>query len=280
MKKPPENLILGLADDLMQRYPNQKTALERLFEKIGRLPREDQAIVLKTLARYTNEAENDGYRSNPKALADFIANEKLIEGSNGFVYLGAGSGDLLFELAPRFPSIRMYGMDLSPGFVDKFNREKRFPTYSPDFLRIMRNPTQPINPSMELGLIDEPFPNEIMEDNRLSAISVLTLDRLTNPRGLIENIAKFTKAKILATLLPVVPEDDNPSRQGEGVKMIYTRPPNRIVPGCTAGGDRDVLLRLLREIWQKPVDVVNVPYSVTSSGDTQEYDLPVFYSRG
>jgi hypothetical protein len=91
-------------------------------------------------------------------------------------------------------------------------------------------------------------------------------------------MAWATRARILATLLPIVPEDDNPSRQGEE-KIVYTREPNRIVPGRTAVEDRDVLLRVLRDVWKKAIGVENVPYEVTSSGDTQKYDLAVFYSR-
>lgn len=268
MKNTPENVI---EEAVRKRYPSQETALGKMFESINNLPSEDRDIVLSALGRYEEEARQGSYKTEPGALTRFIVDEKLIEGSDAFVDLGAGAGDFLFELAQRYPQIDMRGMDLSPGFVENFSEQARVR-----------------NASLGLGLIDTPLNDSppfmpfidcnLNPRNNVSVASVLTLDRLTNPRVLIENMARFTRAKILGTLLPIVPEDDNPSRQGEE-KIVYTREPNRIVPGKTVVEDRDALLRVLRDVWKKPVDVENVPYEVTSSGDTQNYDLAVFYSR-
>lgn len=250
---------------IVERYLDQKTELEAVFRQIDVLPKEDQVIALRAMKRYLVEAINNSYQTDPAALTQFIADNKLLEGSEALLDLGAGPGDLLQQLALVYPDMRMDGMDLSPGFVANFNQRNRLP-----------------NARMAVGLIDSPLRYRPSLDggNNASAISVLTLDRLARPRTLIENMAQFTRARILATLLPIIPEDDNPSRQGEDVKIVYTRPPNRIVPGRTALEDRDVLLRLLKEAWQRPVEVEDVKYTVSSSGDTQNYNLGVFYAHG
>lgn len=265
-------------DPIYQRYCDNSFVnitgspdLERMFENIYALSPEDRAIVLSTLARYEEESEKTSYKTNPEALVRLIGDEKLLDESEYIVDLGAGPGDLLDELDTAFQnnqeSKQIVGIDLSPGFVQNFNAKK------PWFGR------QPVRSCMYVGLIDgwEVWRSKTLS-NRRSVISVLTLDRLTNPRELIKNMARFNCARILGTLLPVVPEDDNPSRQGTG-KIVYTREPNRIVPGRDAKEDRDRLLALLKDAWGKKVDVTNVPYEVTSSGDTQQYNLAVFYSR-
>lgn len=283
--KTPENETETLIteDALRKEYPNLGPAMQRMLEYINNLPAEERAMVLNALARYEKESKQGSYKTDPQALIKFLTDERLIDGSKILVDLGAGPGDLLYQLAPIFPDTTMVGLDLSPGFARNFNRKTDFipgdPGYRDASLRI--NPL--VSASMKVGLIDAPFKNEDFDldkkEMKASAISVLTLDRLANPRILIENMARFTRSKILATLLPVIPEDDNPSRQDDDIKIIYTRPENRIVPGRTAAEDREKLLRVLKDVWRKPVDTANVPYTVLSSGDKQDYDLAVFYAR-
>lgn len=280
MNAPPNEAEVPLTEiDLLKKYPDQTKALKVLFQNIANLPPDDQAILFRTLWRYLKE--QDRYRAFPGDLTKFIVDEKLIEGSDALIDLGTGPGDLLRELACKYPEMFMSGVDLSPGFVENFNqRNSTDPSGSRFFPR--GNEVREVCPNarMSVGLIDVPRANNFLyPGNNSSVVSVLTLDRILYPRGLVKNIARATRAKILATLLPVIPEDDNPSRQGEDMKMVYTRPENRIVPGRTVTEDRDALLRVLGDIWQKPVDVENIPYEVLSSGDRQKYDLAVFYSR-
>ena len=135
---------------------------------------------------------------------------------------------------------------------------------------------------MQLGLIDSP--NLIEKRGELrnltegAVISTLTLDRVTDPVQLVRNMSRFEGPKILATLLPVDPGDDNPSRQKN--KILYTRNENRIVPGKDAKTDRASLLSGLTEIWETEVEYAEIPYVVRSFGDTQAYTLSMFFTRG
>ena len=242
---------------------DQTERLKTMYKKIAALPPEDRVIVSKALDRYLAEALKGTYKAEPGALVQLITANKLLESSDLVVDLGAGPGDLLREIASLYPNIPMCGIDISPGFVENFNQSDR-----------------PANASMDVGLIDSPLTDaDVRSTENASVISVLTLDRMVNPKILIENMARFGKAKILAALLPNVPFDDNPSRQDEGKKIIYTREPNRIVPGKTIAEDRDVLRRVLKDVWKKPVEIDETKYVVSSSGDRQEYDLSVFYTK-
>lgn len=259
-------------DDLLNAYPRWRESLERMFASIRNLPQEDQAIILRTLARYEKESKSRSYKTDPGKLAQFILDKQLLNDSRQLVDLGAGPGDLLKRIGNMerygrgrlYMGIRLRGLDVCPGFAEDFNAQADLGT------------------RMDVGLIDSPFQDgdfdlDTMQDS--SVVSILTLDRLTNPRVLIENMGRFNRAKVLATLLPVVPEDDNPSRQDEEQKIIYTRPENRIVPGKTPEEDREVLLYMLERSWGRGVQVENVNYTVQSSGDTQKYDLAVFYAQ-
>jgi hypothetical protein len=174
--------------------------------------------------------------------------------------LGAGPGDLIKALGSAYPDTKMLGIDLSPTFVDNFN-SGNFSTQA----------------TMDVGLIDRPL-QVIFDGNRAGVISVLTLDRLTNPGGLLQNMVRCTKGRLLATLLPVNAADDNPSRQDEDTKIVYTRPENLIVPGKDADEDREILMALLRKTWKQQVNFAECDYAVDSSGDTQKYLLNVFYT--
>lgn len=246
--------------ELLAQYPKQEDGLKRLFRQIEERPLEDQVITRKALVRYLQEAANESYHTEPGALIQLIRDQDLLKDSEELIDLGAGPGQLLEELALLCPKIQMRGIDLSPGFVDNCNRR-----------------TNLSNVKMDVGLIDRRM-SDVDPRNRTSAISVLTLDRIVYPKMLIENMAKFHQARILATLLPVVPEDDNPSRQGEGSKIVYTRAVHRIVPGQNASQDREVLQKLLKQEWKKSVDFAETNYVVSSSGDRQVYQLGVFYT--
>ncbi len=233
-------------------------ALQKILRLIAELSPADQTLYLKALQRYDGEAAKNGYRSDPSALLAFIEDKKLLRDSTAVTDLGAGPGDLVEALAQRNRELTITGLDLSPGFVRNFNRSRALP-----------------NASMDVGLIDRPLP-DIDPDNEASVLSVLTLDRLAYPTVLVENMSRFTKARILATLLPIVPEDDNPSMQMN--KIIYTRDDNRIVPGRNENEDRQVLTQVLEQSWKAPVAFAKVPYEVTSSGDRQAYELGVFFT--
>lgn len=225
---------------------------------ITEYPQEDQSIVRRTLDRYTEEAEQESYRTEPQALVELIRDQDLFRNSEEIFDLGAGNGQLVTEFALLYPDKTVRGIDLCPGFVRNFNRKNTLP-----------------NARMDVGLIDRPLPD--VPDNDASAISVLTLDRLTNPKVLIANMARFTRAKFLATLIPIVPEDDNPSRQ-DGKKIVYTREQNRIVRGKNRNEDRRDLQKLLEYEWGQPINSTEVDYVVISSGDRQAYTLGVFFT--
>lgn len=250
---------------LIERYPGQKRSLQDLFSKIAELPPQDQVTALRTLRRYLQESDKSAYRAEPSGLSQLIVDEKLLQDSLMMFDLGAGPGDLLQELATIYPELLVRGLDLNPGFVESFNASMRENFGSRGFMKV--------------DLIDSPLQEALFQMGRVSSVaSVLTLDRLLYPKVLIQNMARFTKAKILGALLPNIPEDDNPSRQG-AEKIIYTKPESRIVPGRSIAEDRDMLRRYLINAWEKPVEIAEVPYTVSSSGDVQKYDLSVFYSK-
>ncbi|MSR67771.1 hypothetical protein EXS65_03040 [Candidatus Peribacteria bacterium] len=181
-------------NELFEQYPQQKEGLREILSQIAIQSSADQVSLRKALARYMQEALGKSYQTEPDGIVDLIRERDLFRDSDALVDLGAGPGDLLERLAPLYPAMRMRGIDLSPGFVTDFNRRNIYP-----------------NTRMDVGLIDTPL-SGIDSNNRTSAMSVLTLDRLAQPRIVLENMAQFTRAKILATLLPIIPEDDNPSR--------------------------------------------------------------------
>ncbi|HEY4474156.1 MAG TPA: hypothetical protein VI957_03270 [Candidatus Paceibacterota bacterium] len=250
----------------------KKVEMENFLSDFENRPREDVEMVFRSLERYEAEARKNSYKADPSALIEFIAQKMLLVGATktsvgkegcNVIDLGSGSGDLVRGLASRFPGAYVRGIDMSPTFVRK-NRDP----YT----------------SGRLGLIDSPrFIERVRNKSRPewlngNVVSVLTLDRVTDPRQLLENMAQFKGAKILATLLPIVAEDDNPSRQGEN-KIVYTRPEKRIVPGVEESEDRKKLAELLNQLWRENVLSTKVPYVVTSSGDRQEYTLDVFFTR-
>lgn len=245
-------------EDLLARYPEDQSELQYLLYQIDVLvPKEDRQIVLSALDRYMQEAQNKSYTTEPDDLIQFIKEKQIFRDAEGIFDLGAGPGQLVTSLATEYSDKAVLGIDLSPGFARNFRQSNN--------LR---------KANMAVGLIDRDakmFGAEVG-----GAISVLTLDRLTNPKGLIGNMSSCTRGMVLATLLPVNPVDDNPSRQNEAI--VYTRDENRLSPGKTEDEDRAVIRRYLEQQWRKPIQFEKVPYVVTSSGDRQEYDLGVFYS--
>lgn len=250
------------AEQIQESYEGEREDLESLYQSIRKRPADEQESLLQTLERYDAESKNDSYNANPSELISLLVKEEVLSNSKSLVDLGAGSGNVIKTIASRYPQLPILGIDLSPGFVSNFN-------------------TNPENTSagMRLGLIDSAdLPEQLGGWTEGDVISVLTLDRVANPRQFLQNMGLFKGRKILATLLPVVPEDDNPSRQKEGEKIMYTKPENRIVRGETVDQDRDDITLLLQEIWGA-TESTQIPYTVESSGDTQAYTLQVFMSK-
>jgi hypothetical protein len=246
----------------IERYPGEEIDRLLLAYDIAQRPEEERTIIERALERYDQEGEVGSYESNPGNLIEFIVKEKLLEGSSSLVDLGAGPGDLIEALRERLPGIQTLGIDLSPSFVEKFN---------------VGRATE--NSAMRMGLIDSPGLAERVGDlTGGGVISVLTLDRVADPRRLIKNMGEFRGPKILGTLIPIVAEDDNPSRQGEE-KIVYTPQGNRVAPGTNPEEDRDALRTFLLQEWKEGIENIQLPYAVGSSGDLQEYVLDVFFTR-
>jgi hypothetical protein len=254
-------------EDLLEKYPRQKEGIEIIMDQTIGTSDEYRFSVFNTLARYMEEADKKSYTADVSELVRFIRDKEIFSDSSVLYDLGAGSGQLVNELALTYPEKEIVGVDLCPGFVSNFNDSTE----------------KPSNASMKVGLIDSgrcymPY------NNPTGAVSVLTLDRLANPRSLIRLMRQFCRGRMLATLLPIVPEDDNPSRQDNQKKIVYTQPWNRITPGQNENDDRNALEALLQEEWMtelrgsRPLSFDKVPYAVTSSGDRQNYELGVFYT--
>ncbi len=244
----------------LEDYPELTSELEAVFELISLRPPEEARALELAFARYMEEGANNSYSADTSGFIDFLSKRKLLSPSDMIIDLGAGPGDLIGTLMYRCPLKKFIGIDLSPGFVSRFNDQRK----------------QNSDVFMRLGVIDSPLDMTGLTVDA-NVISVLTLDRLSQPKVLIDNMSKFTGSKILGTLLPVVGEDDNPSLQGEE-KRVYTPPENRIVPGRSSEEDREVLLRELSRSWKSEISYSEVPYSVGSSGDRQRYELGVFYT--
>ena len=78
----------------------------------------------------------------------------------------------------------------------------------------------------------------------------------------------------MATLLPINPVDDNPSRQSQPI--VYTPFDQRLVPGRSGEEDKACLRELLSSAWQSEINFSEVDYVVSSAGDSQEYQLGIF----
>lgn len=146
-----------------------------------------------------------------------------------------------------------WGMDLSPSFA----------------LRSY--------PRTRVGLIDAPaaqFADQLGPNNdpvRVS-FSSLTLDRLRDPRQLIENMAEWTLPGgivAIGTLLPIVGSDDGPNVNNP---IVYTPKENEIVPGQNPEQDRRLLTEYLEDRFRSKVSTQRVPYTCQSSDGTQVYD--------
>lgn len=243
-----------------ENYPGEARDVAKLLKGVERRPIEDRERLKQTLERYQKEGEDNSYTSDTTGLRNFIGIQQLLDGVRSLVDLGAGSGDLMAKLAEEYGDKEFVGFDLSPSFTQNFNTNKA-----------------QRNTRMRLGLIDSP---DAVRDKKLKqggVISVLTLDRVADPLQLIKNMGQFLGAKILATILPVNPVDDNPSRLKKAIE--YTRPEMRITPGASVDEDRKTLLGLLTKMWGSDVQNDTVPYSVTSSGDVQPYTLDVFSKK-
>jgi|GEM_PF-6206729 len=252
-------------------YRGETEDIERILTALDRRSREEQEMILDTVKRYNGEAE---YKADTGKLVDLIEKRRLVIDTlpRRWVDLGAGAGDLVAALARTYARrglddfrIDVTGFDLSPGLVRAFNKKLSTP--------------KDTSPQMRMGLIDDPYITEQLSlwKRKGGVSSILTLDRVANPRQLIRNMSTFEGAKLIGTLLPIVPEDDNPSRQEN--KIIYTPVLNRITPGKTREEDLAVLKSVLEEEWNGPVETAQVPYVVESSGDRQEYMLDVFFTR-
>ncbi len=244
---------------LIAKYPKQERPLRQLYARIAELSDRNREIVQGTLLRYTEEAENDSYRIEPSGLIGLMRDQNLLKGSDKLYELGPGPGQTIEELAPLYPDLDIRGVELSPGFVQKFTDRNGYP-----------------NASMSVGMIDAPLAG-IEAGNRSSGLSVLTLDRLSDPLEMIRQMGRLNRARIIGTILPINPVDDDPSRKAEG--RVYTAEDKRIVPGRNAAEDRDELWNVLKREWRRNVEIATVKYGITSSnGDKHNYDLEVFYA--
>lgn len=251
---------MTLKESLKKSYPQYSSDLNDIFSQAEELATEEKSALLRTLARYLEEGEKSSYRANTKALIRFLQDEQLLPIKGSVIDFGAGAGDLVTELALAFPKIKVTGLDLSPSFVRTFKNQK----------------SNISNALMQVGVIDLPLSNKF--DLNAAVISVLTLDRLRDPKQLIDNMGYFSGSKIIAALLPNNPIDDNPSRQD--TPIIYTPKDKQITSGEGAQQDILEISKILESSWEQPIIVTKVPYTVQSSGDAQVYQLTVFYARG
>ncbi|HEY5714150.1 MAG TPA: class I SAM-dependent methyltransferase [Candidatus Gracilibacteria bacterium] len=245
---------------LIREYPDFSVGLKLLFEEFNSLPSDERQAAYATLMRYVREGRDNTYASDVSDLVAFIEARALFEDGESITDLGAGPGDLVCALKEAYPQSDVSGFELSPAFIKAFNAQRK--GMDEAFL--------------EMGIIDDGF-QVPQTARRQNVLSILTLDRLKNPKQLVRNMARFTGSKVLGTLLPVVGRDDNPSLQDN--PTIYTPVANQITPGVDADEDKALLQAFLAETWGQEVSFGSVPYKVTSSGDTQIYDLGVFYTQ-
>src|SRR3989344_5887822 len=260
-------------------YTGEQQDIQNLIADAEIRPVPEQKPLLTTLERYEEEAGLDSYKADPTALIDLVRTQQLLKKSRVLVDLGAGPGDFLRRM--QWDKTKNYmGVDLSPGFVRRYNAQQAWDRTQS--IGLGEEPRR-FNSAMWIGTIDSAaYMNRLLGEypdlaSDGSVISTLTLDRVPDPRQLIRNMKNFRDAKILATLLPVVAEDDNPSRQE--AKVVYTLQEKRVTPGINREEDALVLRATLEREWEQPVETAQVPYVVESSGDRQEYMLDVFFTR-
>lgn len=253
--------ILKETKGLRFRSPRDYAEINQRTEQIVRILRNSRdRFHAAGMFRYLVEGREHSYHVDVAPLMELMAAEGLMNGHHcGLLDLGAGPGSMVDVW--RSTGRPGLGIDLSPAFVaEKSDR-------------------------LRLALIDEGY-EDILEtidgDFRPGLIMTsMTLDRVRKPKQLLANVTnlsrQFQTPFVLATILPVRPEDDDESAS---VKIVYTDDDNRLTPGKDATEDREIILEHLRRLAPEyDVGVHAIPYVIHSSGVRHEYQQYCFLGK-
>jgi 2-polyprenyl-3-methyl-5-hydroxy-6-metoxy-1,4-benzoquinol methylase len=212
-----------------------------------------------TMLRYFIEGLHDSYFSNPAPTLDFLKRKGHMKGDQILLDLGSGRGDLVSSWNEA--GQKSYGIDLSPSFVAK-------------------------NKNLMLGLIDGEFADlqQVLGKDFSAQIIVsnLTLDRVSQPKRLLQNISKLAslcKANFLiSTILPIKAFDDDAIIKNQ---IHYTKQSNLLTKGFDADEDHHLIMSYLKDLNpHMKLESGTMSYHVNSYSGLKDYSKYYFYASG
>jgi SAM-dependent methyltransferase len=112
---------------------------------------------------------------------------------------------------------------------------------------------------------------DITPESQDIVTTTLTLDRVSKPRQLLENMLACLRKGghvLVHTLLPIIAYDDGPELDS---RIEYTKPEDRITSGQVSEADRDELVVLLNTLGVRNIQAIPFSYSVASLDGVQGY---------
>ncbi len=204
-------------------------------------------------SRYLLEGVNGSYAScgiNSEVLRQLLPFEKFA-GLRGIDF-GFGNGEILKTLQAM--GAQVTGLDFNPVFVQKARDAS----------------LQAAMVKVDLAPCEFAGTCGIEPGSQDFAVSTLLLDRLANPRNMLENFFMVLKEGgrfAIQTLLPIVGVDDGDVTD----PLTYTPESARLVPGRAVEEDKLALVRLLIALGADGIAVYKLPYVVMSRDGLQEY---------
>jgi SAM-dependent methyltransferase len=190
------------------------------------------------LKRYIKQIEN--FKIDP-GFANYLKKRIIPKNAKRFLDLGCASGNLLNEIRGCRKDLSLKGFDINPKFVVHANKKG-------------------VDADIDMIDINMPKLKGIKFD---CVITNLTLDRVADPRKLIENVIEHTRnggCFIIGTLLPIESND----RKFADKVTEYTEPNKKITRGVDLKEDKEQLINLIRKEFKQDISLVEYPYTKNS----------------
>jgi len=188
---------------------------------------------IDAMRRYMNMSGNYDIDTD---FVDLLLEKIIPESAKSFLDLGCASGNLLKEIKNTRAGSDTKGIDLNPKFVITANKE---------------------GIDCDVGFIDDELTINHLYD---CVITNLTLDRVADPKKLIENVYSSTKEGgvfVIGTLLPIESHD---ARFTDGKTTEYTPQAKKLTKGRSEEADKADLLAYLKSNFNTNVSVERYPY--------------------
>ncbi|MCP4215422.1 MAG: amino acid adenylation domain-containing protein, partial [bacterium] len=218
----------------------------------------DDSILYNSFCRYLCEGHANTYSSagiNIHVLKRLLSIPEPA-GLNGIDF-GIGNGEILQALSKA--GIRMKGFDLSPFFVQRARGNGAD-------VKMLKMDEEIDHFAQESG---------VEKGSQDFVIATLVIDRVENPRCLLENMVWCTKPGgrlSMQTLLPIEPSDDGDVER----PLVYTPDSKRVTPGKTVEEDKLYVAALLYEVGVRDINIQRLPFIVASNDGVQDYTVWTF----